>query len=794
VSTNNKYRGQQADHVTNLTSSKSKRKKSKELLQSFKKNKLFFPILFVFAFAVLGTSVLLVTSASPVSIQTRQSSNLVYSKQLTSGLAILDKRLQKSPNPELENQYNEMAEQRKASIKQLLEEKKVSEVLSILNTDGFKKTPSRAVNNIERRVSIKSGTLRLDHGHDFKEDNGTTDEHNHKDYDYFYIEKSDGKKQRIHLSKEPDEKFINKKVSAQDVAEIDDTLIASTDALTLDIQQIAESLAPATTRKVAAIMFNFADTPTQPFTPTQVKSAVFENTGTSANTYYQEASYNKVGLAGIKDPTGDVFGWVTINVGSSTCDYRNWALAADNAVKSNGVDLSAYNNIAYFFPRVAACQWGGLGSVSGPSSINSRTWMNGTISPKIIIHELGHNYGAWHASSYRCTENGIVVSYSSTTANCTISEYGDPYDVMGGSSRHLNTNFKTRQAYLPTTNMQTIAGSGTYSLQYQQVASSNIQSLRVPAVRDSTGKTTQWYYIEYRQPYGAYDNFTSTSEVVNGLTIRLGGDIVSSYNTRLLDMNPATASFLDAPLPFGRTFTDAKQNMQITAVSAANGVASVKVDYSPPACLKNDPTYTIAPITQWGNPGDTLKYTITIKNNDSPGCAADSFTVSSIAFPSGFSQTPSSVTTSSMIPGATSSVTINVTSSSSQPAGFYTFTENIKRVSDSTAIVPYKVTANYNVNQVVTEPTAPPVVTISSPLNNSQVTGKKFSVRAYATSSVGISKLEVFVDGTLKTSVTGSTLNYSWNTVKLSPGSHTITVKATDIRNQSSSQTITVFK
>ncbi len=76
--------------------------------------------------------------------------------------------------------------------------------------------------------------------------------------------------------------------------------------------------------------------------------------------------------------------------------------------------------------------------------------------------------------------------------------------------------------------------------------------------------------------------------------------------------------------------------------------------------------------------------------------------------------------------------------------------------------------------------TTAPVVKITSPVQGSTV-GRNVNVNATATDNVKVTKMEVYIDGRLKTSNTNSTsISYAWYTRKVAAGSHTITVKAYD--------------
>lgn len=77
----------------------------------------------------------------------------------------------------------------------------------------------------------------------------------------------------------------------------------------------------------------------------------------------------------------------------------------------------------------------------------------------------------------------------------------------------------------------------------------------------------------------------------------------------------------------------------------------------------------------------------------------------------------------------------------------------------------------------------PPVVTIVSPAAGATMKGKGSTNISTSASdnggSAGITQ-SLYIDGVFRTSMTGSSLSYSWNLRKVSSGTHTITVIATD--------------
>jgi Big-like domain-containing protein len=87
-----------------------------------------------------------------------------------------------------------------------------------------------------------------------------------------------------------------------------------------------------------------------------------------------------------------------------------------------------------------------------------------------------------------------------------------------------------------------------------------------------------------------------------------------------------------------------------------------------------------------------------------------------------------------------------------------------------------------------------PTCSITSPTNGSTVSGT-VTITAAATDNVGVTKVEIYVDGALRTTDTTSPYTWSWNTTTFANSSHTITAKAYDAANnmkQAANVTVTV--
>ncbi|HYQ79703.1 MAG TPA: zinc-dependent metalloprotease family protein, partial [Solirubrobacterales bacterium] len=338
------------------------------------------------------------------------------------------------------------------------------------------------------------------------------------------------------------------------------------------------SLAPAEegARKVAVILFSLPGT-SPSWSASQGRSRVF-TASNSVNAFYEEESYGQISLTGKLQADGDVFGPFSLSGSAAGCPYGTWDDEADQAAAKAGIDLSGYQHIVYISPFVGACNWGGIAEVGG-SRININGNSVGDLSTKTVAHELGHNLGLNHAGSWTCTSGGTRVQISNT---CTISEYGDPFDTMGNTGYRHNSGWNlAKLGILGPENVETVTTSGTYSLRSALAPTTQPTVLRVPRTRAvNNNSVTSWYYLEIRQTGGIFENVTDAT--TTGVSIRATAEF-QSPETLLLDANPATAGFSDAPLQVGETFDGGP--VQIKTLSAANGHASVEieVDTEPPS-------------------------------------------------------------------------------------------------------------------------------------------------------------------------------------------------------------------
>jgi thermitase len=87
--------------------------------------------------------------------------------------------------------------------------------------------------------------------------------------------------------------------------------------------------------------------------------------------------------------------------------------------------------------------------------------------------------------------------------------------------------------------------------------------------------------------------------------------------------------------------------------------------------------------------------------------------------------------------------------------------------------------------------TTPPTVSIGAPASGATVAGT-LSVEGSATDNVGVTKIELDVDGAAVATAASSPFSFSWNSATTSNGSHSISVKAYDAANNVGSASVTV--
>src|SRR5207247_8760590 len=146
-----------------------------------------------------------------------------------------------------------------------------------------------------------------------------------------------------------------------------------------------------------------------------------------------------------------------VNTANEPAIGSTYALLKDARAAATSVGISSNK---YAFDVVAFANigfpWGGLGFVAAKGS-----WVQGNFHRGVTAHELGHNFGNWHANAW--------ISSSVIGADGTHREYGNPFDVLGNAwnysdNNHYNANFKFLKGWLRESQLHTVKASCVYRI------------------------------------------------------------------------------------------------------------------------------------------------------------------------------------------------------------------------------------------------------------------------------------------------------------------------------------------
>ncbi|WP_136487641.1 NEW3 domain-containing protein [Vibrio sp. H11] len=417
-------------------------------------------------------------------------------------------------------------------------------------------------------------------------------------------------------------------------------------------------------QRTLVMLINFQDNIQEPWTAQETQDLVFG----PVSDYYKENSDGRTWL------TGDVVGYYTLPI-ASTCDSWDIYVNAKQMAEDSGVDVSRYQRLVYIFPKNSSCGWTGMGTLGGTQT---RAYINGSFTMNTIGHELGHNFGLYHAEYLDC-KNEIIGE------GCLAITYGDTLDIMGayGVEGHFNAFNKEQLGWLSTDSGDIVEADteASYIIEpLETTLSDSAKGIKIPRGVDPETGQQQWYYVEYRQAIG-FDSFLSTKPgVTNGVVIHRSPES-STRGSQLLDMTPQSSLFDldDAALLTGNSFTDSDAGITITTEWADSTGASVHVSFTQATCSSSSPGVSVVANQSSVLAGDTASYSVTVVNNDSDSCAATNYNVSA-EVPDGWLSTSSVV---SLAAGATETVTLNVTPSDKVAEGSYSLSFTAVNGSDS---------------------------------------------------------------------------------------------------------------
>ena len=145
-----------------------------------------------------------------------------------------------------------------------------------------------------------------------------------------------------------------------------------------------------------------------------------------------------------------------------------------------------------------------------------------------------------------------------------------------------------------------------------------------------------------------------------------------------------------------------------------------------------------------------------------------------------------------MLPGESATgdqlvATLNFTAKTTPGTATVSFSSGtaLVRSTDNTDILGSTIPGVYTIGD------PPPVVTITNPTEGEEVSGE-VNVTATATDNNGVSKVEFYVDSSLRSTDTSLPYEYRWDTTADSDGDHTVKALAFDTASKSAEDSITV--
>ncbi len=337
-------------------------------------------------------------------------------------------------------------------------------------------------------------------------------------------------------------------------------------------------------QRVLVAMFKYPDDDTDPgFNMNDVKNYLETNT-TSTENFYKENSYNLVPDFNVDYLENRASGTPSTTPSPDTTDdwfilpksinyYGGDAeLLLQDSIKviDDKVDFNNYDRLIFVYNKINNVNWWGLGTTgkwqitTGDGDVYiSVVWINGSnnINSFILAHELGHNFEFKHSSSYYCSTNNYIPKnlIDPLYQDCfNYKEYGDLSDTMGDKYKHFSTIWKYSAGWITGSQILDVTNSGQYILTpVEDATKTNNKAIRIDVGKNINNQPV-YYWIEFRQPIGSFDNEDSVQirffgnpfyygntggiDVYKYTTIRFAKD---SYSNSFVDLTDTNPTFLD---------------------------------------------------------------------------------------------------------------------------------------------------------------------------------------------------------------------------------------------------------
>ena len=291
-------------------------------------------------------------------------------------------------------------------------------------------------------------------------------------------------------------------------------------------------------KTVLYIRVRFADQPAEPESKKDAKRKM-----ATANRFFLENSYGALSLKTKLTRT--------YVLPKTDAEYKALGITA---IRNDALAAALADRRDYLDYDLDVIQYaGGPDGFSGTATVNGRgCWLRET-SVGVAIHELGHNFGLYHANAWITSDESVIGPGMHL-------EYGDLFDTMGpafGGDLHFNARQKAVLAWLGAADLHAVTSSGTYRIFAHDTLASADQIRAIKIQRD----TSFDYWLEFRQL------LTGNRWSMDGAGLRRAHLVNDDVGTQLLDATPGSPEDrLDSPLVIGRTFSDPEAGIHVTPV------------------------------------------------------------------------------------------------------------------------------------------------------------------------------------------------------------------------------------
>lgn len=323
------------------------------------------------------------------------------------------------------------------------------------------------------------------------------------------------------------------------------------------LEELANAAATAwtgTPRNMYVIQVDFPDKPGAPTDPVAFSNLV----NTTVSQQIWDMSYEKTHI--ICTVNTNTY---RMSLASTNATYNSGAIydEATAMAEADGIDLSPYQTICINHKGVGG--YAGLASLGG-----KKMWLR-SYGAQVVVHELGHNYGAHHAAAWTVTNSPAI---NPVDPIGEASEYGDFTDIMGGGkvpAGHFNAWHKKKVRWFDAENWLSVTHSGTYRV-YRSDDRETTGLLRGLEIDKGDGGD---YWVGLRQEYNEYERFGRGAYII--------WKKKSDKRSYLIDMTPQSDDEkYDSGLALGQTYSDAAAGVHITPVARGGQTHDEWLDFA----------------------------------------------------------------------------------------------------------------------------------------------------------------------------------------------------------------------